>query len=237
MGLENKQIVVIGGSSGIGLATAWAALSEGAKVVISGRSEERLEQAARELGGDVTTVVADAKDAAQTEALFASLDRVDHIFTTAGMFADDQKLQADDALIAEILDTRTLGAIYAARYGVAKMTDGGSVTFMSGTAAWRPMNAPVSSASCAAVEALARSLAVQFAPIRFNTICPGFVRTPLLEAHFGEQANERLEQIGSGLPVGRIGRAEEVAEAVLFMMKNGYVNGLELTIDGGGRLV
>lgn len=109
---------------------------------------------------------------------------------------------------------------------------------MSGTAARRPLaGVSVSSASCGAVEAFARALAVDLAPIRVNTIQPGFVDTPLLDEILGPQRNEILAAAAAKLPVKRIGTADEVAEAVLFLMKNGYVTGVTLTIDGGGLLV
>jgi NAD(P)-dependent dehydrogenase (short-subunit alcohol dehydrogenase family) len=137
------------------------------------------------------------------------------------------------------LDIRVWGAVYAAKYCTPKMTRGGSITFCSGTAAVRPSQAgnPVAAASGGAVEALARALAVQLAPVRVNTVQPGLVDTPLHDQTMGDQREERLAAIAKRLPVGRIGRPEDIAHAVVFLMENGYVTGTTLTIDGGGVLV
>jgi NAD(P)-dependent dehydrogenase (short-subunit alcohol dehydrogenase family) len=136
------------------------------------------------------------------------------------------------------MDTRFWGALYAAKYGAPKMNGSGSITFMSGTAAQRPIGGmSVASASCGAVEAFARALAVDLAPIRVNTIQPGFVDTPLLDEFLGAQRAEILAAAAARLPVRRIGQPEDIADAVLFLMKNGYVTGITLTIDGGGLLV
>ena len=130
-----------------------------------------------------------------------------------------------------------LGAFSAAKYGAAKMNEGGSITFMSGTAARRPLRgAAVATASCGAVEAFARALAIDLAPIRVNTLQPGYVDTPMLDELLGEARVSIKAEAGE--PAGqRIGRPEELADAVLFLMKNGYVNGITLTVDGGGLLV
>jgi NAD(P)-dependent dehydrogenase (short-subunit alcohol dehydrogenase family) len=179
MSLKDQTVVILGGSSGIGLATAKAALAEGAKVVITGRSRDRLERARAALETDVRTVALDVTDEAGTRALFTELGRVDHVFITAGVVAFDPKLAPDSAAMHPALETRFWGALYAAKYAAAKMGDGGSITFMSGTAAIRPLpGASVATASCAAVESLARALALDLAPIRVNTIQPGLVDTP-----------------------------------------------------------
>ncbi len=238
MTLKDKTVVVLGGSSGIGLATAKAALAEGARVVVTGRTTARLRKAEAELGGGARTLALDVVDERGTEALFRGLDRVDHVFITAGMLVKDPRLAPDAAAVRPALDMRFWGAFYAAKYAAPRMTEGGSITFMSGTAAKRPIiGASVATASCSAVEGFARSLAVDLAPIRVNTIQPGFIDTPLLDDLLGARRAEVLSAVAQRIPARRIGRPEEVADAVLFLMKNDYVTGITLTIDGGGLLV
>src|SRR5712691_2025264 len=236
MSLTNSTVVILGGSSGIGLATAKAAKAEGARVVITGRSPERLRAAQAELGGEVKAVALDVGDEAGTRALFAELERIDHVFITAGAVLFDPKLAPDAESIRPALDTRFWGAFYAAKFAATRMSSGGSITFMSGAAAIRPIRgASVATASCGAVEAFARALAVDLAPIRVNTIQPGLIDTPFLDT-LGERRNAFMTEYSKRLPVGRPGRSEEVADAVLFLMKNGFVTGITLTIDGGGVL-
>ena len=236
MPLINSTVVILGGSSGIGLATAKAAKAEGARVIITGRSPDRLQAAQAALGGEVRTVALDVVDEAGTRAFFTGLERVDHVFITAGAVLFDPKLATQVEAIRPALDTRFWGAFYAAKFAATKMGAGGSITFMSGGAAIRPIRgASVATASCAAVEAFARALAVDLAPIRVNAIQPGLIDTPFLDT-LGERRNSFIAEYSKRLPVGRAGRPEEVADAVLFLMKNGFVTGISLTIDGGGVL-
>lgn len=238
MTLAGMTVVVLGGSSGIGLATAVAARKEGAQVIVTGRSQHRLDAAKRELGNDARAVSLDVADEAGTRALFAGIPRVDHVFITAGAVSFGRGLNHDTAELRPALDTRFWGALYAAKYAAPRMDRGGSITFMSGTASQRPMPAAsVAVASCGAVEAFARSLAIDLAPIRVNTIQPGLIDTPLIGELMGDRRESMIAQEAARLPVRRVGTPEDVADAVLFLMKNGYVTGITLTIDGGRLLV
>jgi NAD(P)-dependent dehydrogenase (short-subunit alcohol dehydrogenase family) len=237
MTLAGKTIVILGGSSGIGLATARGLKAEGANVVITGRSPDRLKAAQSELGGDIRTVPLDVQDEPGTSALFAELDHVDHVFITAGEIVFDPQLKGGAAATRPALDTRFWGAYNAARFAASKIRDGGSITFMSGTAAIRPLpGAAVGTASCAAVEGLARALAVELKPIRVNVIQPGLVDTPFLDLFGQERRDAVIAEYSKRILVGRPGTAEEIADAVLFLMKNAFVTGITLTVDGGGVL-
>ena len=133
MSLAHSTVVILGGSSGIGLATAKAAKAEGARVVVTCRSADRLKSAQALLCAEARTVALDVADEAGTRALFEELDRVDHVFITAGIVVLDSGLAPDSASLRPALDTRFWGAFAAAKYGAAKMRGGGSITFMSGT--------------------------------------------------------------------------------------------------------
>jgi len=118
------------------------------------------------------------------------------------------------------------------------MPPDGSITFTSGVSSLRPRpGAGIGSASCGAVEALARTLAIELAPIRVNTIVPGLIDTPLITQVMGNQAAAIMEAMAKRLPVRRVGRGEDIAEAALFLMKNGFTTGITLTVDGGHTLV
>lgn len=236
--LKDASVVVIGGSSGIGLATAKAALAEGARVSITGRSAERLRAARAELGNAARAVALDAADEAGMRDFFGALDAVDHVFSTAGELVKDTRLEPETAAVRPSMDVRFFGSLYCAKYAAPKMNGRGSITFMSGTGALRPLEgAAVAMASCGAVEAFARALAVDLAPIRVNAIQPGFVDTPMLAGVLGEKKDEILAAVARRLPVRHVGTPEEIADAVLFLMKNDYVTGITLPIDGGGLLV
>ena len=236
--LRGKVIVILGGSSGIGLATALAAQAEGAEVAITGRDATRLTAARERLGGKVRVGEFDAAHEGPAREFFGSFTAIDHIFSTAGTLVLDTHLTPTRSALRPAMGVRFWAALYAAKYGGAKIQPGGSYVFMSGTAARRPLaGAAVASASCGAVESFARALVLDLAPIRVNVIQPGYVDTPLFDSLLGAQRDEILSAAGAKLPVQRIGKPEEIADAVLFLMRNGYMNGATLTIDGGGLLV
>ena len=137
--LTDKIIVVLGGSSGIGLATAKAARAEGALVTITGRSRERLTKACADAGEGLQAVVLDAADETGTRGFFQDLSHVDHLFITAGTVISDSRLAQDSERMRPTMDTRFWGALYAAKYAAPRMHGSGSITFMSGTAARRPL--------------------------------------------------------------------------------------------------
>ena len=236
--LQGRTLVVLGGSSGIGLATARAAQAEGAEVVITGRDAARLAKAKAVLGGQIRTGQFDAAHETPMREFMESLPAIDHIFSTAGTLVNDAGLAPSRGQLRPAMGVRFWAALYACKYGAPRLRTGGSLVFMSGTAARRPLaGAAVASASCGAVESFARAMALDLAPVRVNVIAPGYVDTPLFDALLGEQRDAVLAAAGAKLPVGRVGRAEEIADAVLFLMKNEYVNGTILTVDGGGLLV
>jgi len=240
MTLAGKTVIVIGGSSGMGLATATAALAEGAEVTVTGRTRQWLEDARAGSGGRLQIAAVDAGDEAAMAAFFERYARIDHVYVTAAELLYAPMKDADSAgKLKGALDTRFWGCFYTAKHAAPKMPPDGSLTFTTGNATRRPIpGGGVVNASCGAVEAFARSMAVDLAPIRVNTIAPGLIATPLHERRMGqERAAKRFAEMAARLPLKRVGRPEDIAEAVLFLMKNQFVTGTTLTIDGGALLV
>ena len=236
MKLKGANIVVMGGSSGIGLAAAKLAQHEGATVTIAGRSLEKLAQAQRELDG-VRTVVADVTDDASVGRVFEELDHVDHVLISAGTIVNGKIVDNDLATLRHIVDERIWGPTYVVRHARPRMTSG-SVTFMSGGLSSRPrLGAAMITAGLAAVEALAPALALELAPVRVNAVTPGLIDTPLLHAAYGANRDALVNSRAAALPGKRIGTADEVAQAIIMLMTNEYINGAVLHIDGGGRFL
>ncbi|WP_028101540.1 SDR family oxidoreductase [Pseudoduganella violaceinigra] len=234
---EHQHVVIFGGSSGIGLATASQARSLGAKLTLVGRSHEKLKRAAEALGG-ARIVQADITDRAAVEQVFAGAERVDHLLITAGAYNAGRVADTDPDILLRALDERIAGPLYAIKAALPLFSPRASITLMGGQLSDRPSGNGVAviSAAVRGVEALAGALAQELKPIRVNVIAPGFTDTPLFDV-LGENRTAFLQQVAESLPVGRVGRAEEIASAILFMMSNAYVNGEVLHIDGGGRLV
>lgn len=234
--IAGRTIVVIGGTSGIGLATAQAAQAQGADVVITGRDPGRLANALSALDGRARGVALDSADEAGTRTLFEGLARIDHVFVSAGT-AGGGGLAGETSALHPQVDTRLWGSVYVAKYAAPRMSRDGSITFCSGVGAQRPRaGASIAAAACGAVEAFGRSLAVELAPLRVNTIVPGLIDTPLLDG-LGVDRERFLAGAARSFPVGRVGKPEDIAHAVLFLMQNGFVTGISLVVDGGRLLV
>jgi NAD(P)-dependent dehydrogenase (short-subunit alcohol dehydrogenase family) len=234
--LDNKRVLVVGGSSGIGLAIAARALAEGAEVTIASRSAEKLAAARAELGDAVRTAPLDTTDDASVEAFFAAAAPFDHVVVSAAQTksAPIREFALADAYAS--LDSKFWGAFRVAR--AAKIADGGTLTLVSGVLSARPRKGSVlQGAINAAVEALARGLALEYAPIRVNAVSPGFVDTPLWRFAGEAERRARLESVAAALPAALAGRGEHVAVQVAAFWANPYITGSVVTVDGGGALV
>jgi NAD(P)-dependent dehydrogenase (short-subunit alcohol dehydrogenase family) len=236
--LEGARVLVIGGSSGIGLATARLARERGAGLWIAARDAERLERARRELGSGVEAIRADAADGLDMARLAQRIGSLDHVVCTAGAVVHAPRAAGDLDALRALADLRLAAALHVARELAPRLGPGGSITLMSGTASHKPHpGGALDAAACAAVEGLTRTLALELAPVRVNALCPGPIDTPLLAAALGAARDAYLSRVAEQLPVGRAGRAEDVAHAALFLMTCGFVTGVVLPVDGGLRLV
>lgn len=236
--LQGAHIVIFGGSTGIGLATAKAAKAAGAIVTLVGRTAAKLQAAAHEIGG-AGTAVADITNRKSVEAVFASMASVDHIVITAGGLTGGRLAATDPDELLTAIQERIAGPVYAIKAVLALMPPTGSIVLTGGQFSDRPSGNGVSviSAAVRGIEALARSLALELKPIRVNVISPGFVDTPLFDALGHEARTAILAEAAEALPGGRVGRPAEIAEAIILLLGNGYLNAEVLHVDGGGRFV
>ncbi|MBO9600818.1 MAG: SDR family oxidoreductase [Cohnella sp.] len=236
--LHHRKIIIIGGSSGIGLETARQAIELGAEAIVASRSEHKLKQARERLGAKATTYALDMTEERQVKAFFDQVGRFDHLVVSAAETSGGSFLGTDSVLARQLFDNKFWGQYYAAKYGAPNMNENGSITLFSGVVAYKPM---VGSAALGAVNAavsnLGRTLALELAPIRVNVVSPGIIDTPA-RSHMTEEARKPFyEAIASKLPVQRVGTAEDVAQSVLYLIQNRFATGTVLHADGGHRLV
>jgi NAD(P)-dependent dehydrogenase (short-subunit alcohol dehydrogenase family) len=236
--LVGQTVVVIGGSSGIGLATARHAKAEGADVILTGRhNNDALQHAALDLGA-LSTAAFDANDPAQLEQFFSGLpNRIDHVMVTAGAPNYGPLLEMTFDELRHALSDRLLLAVQASRYAVARVKPGGSLLFMSAEPSRPAVGEGAEATVAAAVPVLVANLALEVAPIRVNLIAAGFIDTPLSASLLGEDLEKRRDQLRATLPVGRVVEPEDVAALAVHVMRNTALTGASYTIDGGQQLV
>ncbi len=238
-GLQDKRVVVVGGSSGIGLAVAQLAAAQGAKVVIASSNAERVRKAAESIGPEVQGQAVDVSDERAIATFFTKLGSFDHLVFTAGDSLQLQELASTDLQQARrAFELRYWAALAAVKYGSPQLRKEGSIVLTTGIAGQRPRKGWVLAASvCGTIEALTRALAIELAPIRVNAVSPGLVRTNLWQNMSAKEREERYESVGKSLPVGRVGEASDIAQAFLFLMQEGFATGQTVVVDGGAVLV
>lgn len=232
--LEGKNVVIIGGTAGIGLATAIAASEMGARVWAAGRSQENLDRAREASGGKFEVRQADTHDAGALDAIFSEMGRIDHLVSAAvgGERTLKPFLEQTQEQFQAAYD-KLWGYCNLVRVGAPYLEDGGSITLVSGSPARKikPGQSPLSCVG-ASVENLVRCLAVEMAPIRVNVVSPGTVATAMFD-HFGDDKEEKMKGMTSTHLIKRAGESEEVAEGLIFVMNNQFVTGTTVDVDGG----
>jgi NAD(P)-dependent dehydrogenase (short-subunit alcohol dehydrogenase family) len=233
--LAGQTVVVLGGSSGIALETARRARAEGAHVILTARDPERLHRIGIELGASISAF--DLGDTDRLERFFANLPGpVDHVLVSGGGPHYVSFAELDIGTIRRGVE-RIVLTVQIARLAKDALQPAGSLLLIAGTGGRRPSAGPLISAVTAAMPALARSLALELAPIRVNVIAPGFVDTPLSAEILGAELDARRDQLRATLPIRRVVGPEDVAALAVELMTNTAVTGATFDIDGGQQLV
>jgi NAD(P)-dependent dehydrogenase (short-subunit alcohol dehydrogenase family) len=238
MDLLDQRIVVLGGTSGIGLAVAKASVAARAAVVVGSSSEARVNSAVSALGERATGEVIDLSDEAAILAFFEQIGPFDHLIYTAGESLKLLGLDADIAEMRRFFELRYWSALTAVKAARSAIREGGSIVLTSGTAGARPLGAGWAAASsiCGAMEGLTRALAIELKPLRVNCVAPGVVKTPLWSGMSDKDRDAFYTAEAQRLPVGHAGEVEEIALSYLYLMGQTYVTGQVLHVDGGGVL-
>jgi NAD(P)-dependent dehydrogenase (short-subunit alcohol dehydrogenase family) len=235
--LDGRHVVVVGGSSGIGRALAELVLRAGGQATIIARDPAKLAHAAHELAalGPIESASLDMMDEPRVDAWFSgrAAASIDHLVVTASTIVHGAFAELPSQAVRHMFDSKFFGPYTVARACLPMLGDGGSITFFSGVLSRRPgLNCSAAGAVNSAVEGLTRALALELGPrIRVNCCSPGMVRTEAYASMAEDERQTMYRATGASLPVARVGEPEEIAEAVLFMMTNGYMTGQ--VIDGG----
>ena len=236
--LDGQLVVVIGGSSGIGLAAAHQAHAAGARIVVTGRDPERLAKAAAEVGAESAPTL-DLGDPERLEQVFADLPaELDHVLVSGGgpFYAPIAELDFERAL--RLLDEDLLGALRIARLCIGRVRPGGSLTLISGTGARRPgVGLSLAAIGTVGLQAIAANAALELAPVRVNAVAAGFVDTPLSARLLGDQLEQRRAELRDTLPIRRVVGPDDVAALIIHLMANTALTGATYDVDGGQQLL
>jgi NAD(P)-dependent dehydrogenase (short-subunit alcohol dehydrogenase family) len=233
--LNGTRVLVLGGSSGIGLATARGAAAAGAKVTVASRSDDKVNAAVATIGGSAQGIPLDTTNDAALEAFFANQPDWDHIVVSvaAGRSAGLHELSLQDAY--GNMNAKFWSAYKTAR--LARISAEGSLTLVSGFLSHRPnKDALLQGCINAALESLGRGLALALSPVRVNTVSPGLIDTPIRAAMPSDKKKAMLEHAAATLPARRVGQADDIADAILMLMTNPFTTGSTVFVDGGGMI-
>jgi len=236
MSLAGRRVIVIGGATGIGFGVAELARAQGAAVVIGSTTESSVTAAIDRLPG-ATGHIVDLRDEASVAGFFRALGAFDHLAITAGDWGGPMFVSSRDIDLTEaraLLDVRFWGALAAVKHGCHTIAQDGSISLTSGILSQRPSRgAPMPTAVAGAIEHLVRGLALDLAPVRVNTVSPGFTLTDQTK----KMGEAMLQSIVAKLPIPRAASPAETAKAYIYLMLNDYATGQTLPVDGGGLLL
>jgi NAD(P)-dependent dehydrogenase (short-subunit alcohol dehydrogenase family) len=242
--LEGKIALVTGGNSGIGLATATHFVKEGAYVFVTGRRENELSAAVKQIGKNVTAVQGDVSKLADLDRLFAQIEKdkgkLDIVFANAGVARYAPLGEITEDFFDSIFDINVKGVLFTVQKSLPVLRDGGSIILNASIVASKGLSSnSVYSATKAAVRSFARTWTTDLKDrrIRVNAVSPGPIDTPGLSELLAssETGEQRRKMISTTVPLGRFGRPEEIAKAVVFLASDdaSYITGIELFVDGG----
>jgi NAD(P)-dependent dehydrogenase (short-subunit alcohol dehydrogenase family) len=233
-----SRVVILGGTSGIGLAVARAAAAAGAVVIVASRNPDSVTSALTQLPGSASGHPVDASSSGELERFFSQTGQFDHLaYTAAGNLVSTPVSDYTPEKALDFLGLRLISAFDAVRFAVPHLSTNGSITLTSGTAAFKGGQGwLLGAAASGAIISATRSLAAELAPIRVNAVAPGITRSPVWSQVAEAEREEMYEAAGSSLPLGRVGDADDVAKAYVQLMDQDYATGVVSVVDGGALI-
>jgi NAD(P)-dependent dehydrogenase (short-subunit alcohol dehydrogenase family) len=232
------RVVIVGGTTGIGLAAAARLAGEGAEVVITGRTAERVEAAVKQLGDRASGEAVDARDTGAMEAFFARLGAIDHlVITVTGRGGAGPLAALTRESLVNGVEGKLIPHLLTAKAALDVLNPAGSITFVTAASARSPLAGVAGLAAVnGAIEATVPGLAVELAPRRVNAVSPGVIDTEWWSALPPEDKAALFASMAANTPAGRVGRPEDVAATIAYVVNNSFVTGTVLKVDGGGTL-
>jgi NAD(P)-dependent dehydrogenase (short-subunit alcohol dehydrogenase family) len=240
MSFDGQRVVIIGASAGIGEAAAKAFAAQGAAVVITGRSKERLDQAAQRIGAPVQAAELDATDRGALDAFFAATGTVDHLVLSAspGAVGAGPIATLDEAALRLAFDGKVFAHVKAIQAALPRLRADGSITFITAASARAAFAGTAGLAAAnGALEAMVAPLAVELAPLRVNAVSPGIIDTHWWHGMPEDQRRAYFDAVAARTPVRRVGQPEDVADAIAYLAGAGFITGTVLECTGGATLI
>jgi NAD(P)-dependent dehydrogenase (short-subunit alcohol dehydrogenase family) len=237
MELRKQKVIIMGGTSGIGLAAAKMASAAGAKVIITGRNPQKLKSALKVLPETATGVTFDATSIDPLKKFFKNTGKFDHlILSVSGGCGGGPFAGLDNEVLKQAFNTKFFVYITAIQSGLSSIRKDGSVTIVTGSARSPFPGTSGLAAINGALESMVPTLALELKPLRINAVSPGIIDTPWWDKTPQEQREAAFALSTEKTLVGRVGRAEDVAGAILFLVQNTYMDGTVIDCDGGMRI-
>jgi NAD(P)-dependent dehydrogenase (short-subunit alcohol dehydrogenase family) len=238
MKLQNQKIIIMGGTSGMGLATAKAAATADAAVVITGRDQNKLDNALAKLPQSASGEVVDATAEKELRDFFRRSEAFDHlVLAVSGREGGGPFESLGVDMLKRAFDGKFWAQFMAAQMGLTKLRQNGSIVFITAASARTSIPGTAGLAAInGALEAMIPTLALELKPIRVNAVSPGVVKSPWWDTLPSEQREAVFAQTAQILPVGRIGTPEDIAEVIIMLLQNGFMTGTVIECDGGIRI-
>ena len=238
MSLKNQKVVIMGGTSGIGLATAKVVTAAGAIAVVTGRDSEKLKNAVADLPSTTKGVIVDAKSSEALKDFYKNLGKFDHlVLSVSGKGGGGPFKSLNSELLKQAFDAKFFAYFMAIQLGLETIRDTGSIVLVTAGSA-RSSFAGTSGLAAinGAIESMIPTLALELKPTRINAVSPGIIETPWWDTWTKEQREAMFAQIAVNTPVGRVGQPEDIAQTIVFLLENTYMTGTVIECDGGMRI-
>jgi NAD(P)-dependent dehydrogenase (short-subunit alcohol dehydrogenase family) len=238
MELKDKKIVVIGASQGIGFETSKLLAHNEAKVIMVSRTKEKIDAAVKMIGKNVVAKTLDFTDEDAVKKFFDEIGIIDHLVCAgASNSAWGKFRELQTAAIRKAFDSKFYGYYFSAKHALSVLSKNGSIVFVTAGSARKAIPGTVGLAAVnSAIMAMGRTMAAELGPIRVNMISPGIIDTPYYNWMDNAQKLAMFKQMGDRLPIGRIGKPEEIAHSIKMLLENDFITGAIIDVDGGGSL-